>query len=483
MANDAENIIQKLWNYCNILRDDGLSYGDYVEQLTYLLFLKMAEEHSKPPFLHLDPIPSGYDWETLASARGEMQLELYERILRRLGQRSDLLGTIYKNALSKFRDPAKFQKLVAEIAAVEWAKFDTDVKGEAYEGLLERTAADGKAGAGQYFTPRALVDAIVEVVRPEPGESVIDPACGTGGFLLSAHRFMQRTKRAAARPSLQQPSELFGVEISDSVARLCLMNLVLHGIGGQKNPVAIRDALEKRPGQRYQVVLANPPFGRRSSYTIVNRAGEQIRESITIEREDFWATTSNKQLNFIQHIFSLLVEDGRAAVIVPDNVLFEGGAGEVIRRELLNRADVHTLLRLPTGIFYAQGIKSNVIFFDRKAERSEPWTEHLWIYDLRTSARYTLKERALRRTDLESFVQAFAPGRRKQRVENDRFKRFTYDEILARDRVSLDISWAIDASFDEQLRSSHELATDIVDDIEAALSYFREMALDVQGQE
>ena len=358
--------------------------------MTYLLFLKMAEEHSKPPFLHLAPLAKGHDWTALVATKDEAQLELYERILRRLGQRKDLFGVIYRNALSKFRDPAKFQKLVAEIDAIEWANYDSDVKGDAYEGLLERTAAEGKAGAGQYFTPRALVDAITTAVHPVRGELVCDPACGTGGFLLSAYREMSREKMTKAQREHLAHNSIHGSELVDSVARLCLMNLVLHGIGGHMSPITIEDSLEKAPEARYDVVLANPPFGKRSSVTITNQSGEQMKESTMINRKDFWASTSNKQLNFLQHIFTLLEDEGRAAVVLPDNVLFEGGAGEIIRRELLKRANVHTLLRLPTGIFYAQGVKANVLFFDRKPLRGKEWTEKL---DLRPGHRQRFNAR------------------------------------------------------------------------------------------
>lgn len=477
-----DQLIQRLWNYCNILRDDGLSYSDYVEQLTYLLFLKMAEEHSKPPFLHLAPLAKGHDWTALVSTKDEAQLELYERILRRLGQRKDLFGVIYRNALSKFRDPAKFQKLVAEIDAIEWANYDSDVKGDAYEGLLERTAAEGKAGAGQYFTPRALVDAITTLVRPTRGETVCDPACGTGGFLLSAYREMSRGRMTAAQREHLAHNAIHGGELVDSVARLCLMNLVLHGIGGHTSPILIGDSLEQTSSARYDIVLANPPFGKKSSVTITNQAGDQVRESVMINRTDFWTSTSNKQLNFLQHIFTLLNETGRAAVVLPDNVLFEGGAGEIIRRELLKRANVHTLLRLPTGIFYAQGVKANVLFFDRKPLRAKAWTEKLWIYDFRTNRHFTLKEEPLKPSDLADFVKSFAAGNEKNRKESERFRAFDYDLLMARDRANLDITWLKDNTLEEtsDLPPPDILSAELVEDLEAALVLLREVESDLK---
>jgi type I restriction enzyme M protein len=372
------DLVQRLWSYCHILRDDGMSYGDYVEQLTFLLFLKMADEHSKPPFLHLAPLPKSHSWSNLVTKRDEDQLDCYERTLRHLGRRADLFGSIYRNALSKFRDPAKFQRVVAEIDSIAWSMFDSDIKGQAYEELLERTAAEGKSGAGQYFTPRPLVDAMVEVISPRPGDAVCDPACGTGGFLLAFHRVLAaKPQKGASRRQLAEEA-IRGTELVESVARLCLMNLVLHGIGGRENPISVEDSLVSVPSKRFDVVLANPPFGKKGS-TAGNGVKDGSKDGRGYNRKDFWARTSNKQLNFLQHIFALLKDGGRAAVVLPDNVLFEGGAGEVVRRELLKRADVHTLLRLPTGIFYAAGVKANVLFFDKKPERSAPWTSKLWV--------------------------------------------------------------------------------------------------------
>jgi len=483
MSIHATNLVTKLWNYCNILRDDGLSYSDYVEQLTYLLFLKMADEHSRPPFLHLAPIETGYNWNSLMDKCDEAQLNQYERILRRLSQRTDLFGTIYKNALSKFRDPAKFQRLAFEIGSIEWAKFDSDVKGEAYEGLLERTASDGKAGAGQYFTPRPLVDAIVDVMSPRTGETICDPACGTGGFLLSAYRKISSAGLTEGQRSHLVHEAIHGVELVDSVARLCLMNLVLHGVGGHISPVVVGDSLASKPTSVFDIVLANPPFGKWSSMTVVNETGGQQKETLVINRDDFWATTSNKQLNFLQHIFTILDDStGRAAVILPDNVLFEGGSGEAIRRELLKQADVHTLLRLPTGIFYAQGVKANVLFFDRKPASDKPATEKLWVYDLRTNQHFTLKQKTLKRTDLDHFVACYKAGHRSERHESERFRCFTYEEVSRREKMNLDIFWLKDDSFEDSnnLPPPAIIAADIADDLQAALDQFSGIATDLK---
>jgi len=362
-----------------------------------------------------------------------------------------------------------------------------DVKGDAYEGLLEKNAADVKGGAGQYFTPRPLIAAIVDVMRPEPKMTICDPACGTGGFLLAAYNYLSDPHHSHLDREQKKKlasGTLFGVELVDGVARLCCMNMLLHGIsadGADEVPIEVRDALGSQGGKNYEMVMTNPPFGKKSSVTIVNEKGEAEKESLTIHRDDFWASTSNKQLNFLQHVFTILKQHGRAAIVVPDNVLFEGGAGETVRRELLKQADVHTLLRLPTGIFYAQGVKANVMFFDRKPAQEKPWTEKLWIYDFRTNKHFTLKENQLKRADLDDFVACYHPQNRHQRTESERFKPFTYDDLIKRDKVNLDIFWLKDESLEESanLPAPDVIAADIMEDLEAALEQFREIANDL----
>ena len=360
---------------------------------------------------------------------------------------------------------------------------DADVKGDAYEGLLQKNAEDTKSGAGQYFTPRPLINAIVKVMRPEPGMTICDPACGTGGFLLAAHDNIVNSN------PLLDPDEkrhlrydaLHGWEIVDNTARLCAMNLLLHGIGAAdaESPIRVDDALKADPGDRFEMVLTNPPFGRKSSVTVVGADGEAKREDLTVVRDDFWASTSNKQLNFVQHAKTLLKIEGRAAIVVPDNVLFEGGAGETVRRKLLHECEVHTLLRLPTGVFYAQGVKANVLFFDRKPASETPWTKELWIYDLRTNQHFTLKENPLRDKDLADFIAAYRAEDRTTRVESEYFRRFSYQEIVARDKASLDVFWLRDESLEDadNLPAPELIAAEIVEDLEAALAQFAEIAL------
>jgi type I restriction enzyme M protein len=482
----SAQLVQKLWNYCNILRDDGLSYGDYVEQLTFLLFLKMADEQSRPPFKKASAVPAGYDWPSLLAKDGDELETHYRHILETLGKRTGMLGIIFRKAQNKIQDPAKLRRLVVDLIDKEqWTSLSVDVKGDAYEGLLQKNAEDVKGGAGQYFTPRPLIAAMVDVVAPQPGQSICDPACGTGGFLLAAHDHIIRDHALdKAQKRRLKSGTLFGIELVDGVTRLCAMNLLLHGVGGESEvdvPVVTKDALAGKHGE-YDVVLANPPFGKKSSVTIVNAAGEQERESLIINRDDFWATTSNKQLNFLQHIFTILKQHGRAAVVLPDNVLFEGGAGETVRRELLKQADVHTLLRLPTGIFYAQGVKANVVFFDRKPAREKPWTETLWIYDLRTNQHFTLKENPLKRSDLDDFMACYNVKNRHERRETERFKPFTYAELTKRDKINLDIFWLKDESLEDSanLPDPHVIALEITQDLEAALEQFATIAEDLE---
>ncbi|NQT96857.1 MAG: SAM-dependent DNA methyltransferase [Candidatus Marinimicrobia bacterium] len=473
---DSSALVQKLWNYCHVLRDDGVSYGDYVEQLTYLLFLKMDDEQTKPPFNRESRIPTEYNWNSLQGIDGD-ELEIqYRHILDSLGKESGVIGVIFRKSQNKIQDPAKLKRLIKLIDDETWLGLSVDVKSETYEGLLQKNAEDVKSGAGQYFTPRSLINAIVEVMRPAPGDSIIDPACGTGGFLISAHNYIAHNyKLDKDQKNRLRYESLHGIEIADSVARLCVMNLYLYGIGGDKSLVQVDDSLASDRGVRYDLVLTNPPFGKKSSITVLNSEGKASREAITYERNDFWATTSNKQLNFVQHIKSVLKIGGRAAMVVPDNVLFEGGAGETIRKKLLHGCDVHTLLRLPTGVFYAQGVKANVLFFDRKPASETPWTKKLWIYDLRTNKHFTLKTNPLKVVDLEEFISCYNPNNRHQREASERFKCFTYDELIQRDKASLDIFWLKDDSLEdmENLPDPDVLAQEIVENLESALEQFR----------
>jgi type I restriction enzyme M protein len=476
-------LVDKLWAYCNVLRDDGVSTIEYTEQLTYLLFLKMAHERETRAMRPERIVPPEFSWQRLLDTDGDELETTYRHILEGLGRNKGTLGVIFRKAQNRVQDPAKLKRLVRDLIDREdWWAAGVDIKGDAYEQLLSRRAEDIKSGAGQYFTPRALIQAMVDVIRPTATDTVMDPAAGTGGFLLAAHAYASRNAQTLSPDKRRHLRDGFvrGVELVDGTARLAAMNL-LHGIGTPDGDslIEVKDALLADLGQRYSVVLSNPPFGRRSSITMIGADGREAREDREIPRADFVTTTANKQLNFVQHIATTLAINGRAAVVLPDNVLFEGGAGETIRRHLLHEFDLHTLLRLPTGIFYAQGVKANVLFFDKKPAAQQPWTHRLWVYDLRTNQHFTLKQNPLRREHLQDFVDCYAPGKpRSARVETEHFRSYPYEELVARDKANLDITWLRDDSLDDldNLPEPAVIAREIVEDLTAALVEFEAVA-------
>lgn len=493
-------IISKVWSFCTTLRDDGVGYGDYLEQLTYLIFLKMAAEYSQPPYRREVGIPPEYNWQSLKTKRGAELEGHYIALLRALGTRPGMLGQIFTKAQNKIQDPAKLHRLIKMVDGVQWVMIGADIKGDIYEGLLEKNAEDTKSGAGQYFTPRALIKAIVECVRPEPGKTIADPACGTGGFFLAAYDFLSDPKHYSldkAQKQFLKHQTFHGNEIVANTRRLCLMNMFLHHIGEIDGESAIspNDALVAPSGQSYDYVLANPPFGKKSAMSFTNEEGEQESDDLTYNRQDFWATTSNKQLNFVQHIRTLLKTTGKAAVVVPDNVLFEGGAGETIRRKLLENTDLHTILRLPTGIFYAHGVKANVLFFDNREASPHPWTQAVWYYDYRTNVHHTLKKKPMRYEDLAEFIACYHPTNRHERRESwhpeenpeGRWRKFSYEALAARDKTSLDLFWLKDKSLTDldNLPEPEELAEAIIENLEAGLNSFREVLaeLSIKGNE
>ncbi|MHB1582387.1 MAG: type I restriction-modification system subunit M [Acidimicrobiales bacterium] len=476
-----QQIVAKLWSYCHVLRDTGVGTLDYVEQLTFLLFLKMAQEQFELTGQRV--VPEGLDWASLVALDGDELETHYRKVLEELGRQPGALGEIFQKATNKVQQPAILKRLIVDlIGSEDWSGMDADVKGDAYEGLLAKGITDGGSKAGQYFTPRALIKAMVDVMDPQPGDTICDPACGTGGFLLVAHQYildhnpvLDPDQRAHLRDEA-----IRGTDIGDLTYRLCVMNMLLHGIGSPTAPPPISrdDSLAAHPGRHFSMVLANPPFGRKASVAVVTDEGDEEREDLTIYRDDFWTTTSNKQLNFVQHIKTILAMNGRAAVVVPDNVLFEAGAGEVIRRALLEECDVHTLLRLPTGLFYAQGVKANVLFFDRKPASETPWTRELWVYDLRTNEHFTLKRNPLTRADLDEFVAAYCAPDRTKRKESERFRRFSYADLVARDKVNLDITWLRDDTETDaaSLPDPDTLIAEIVEELTAAVAELAEAA-------
>ncbi|MFQ6392442.1 N-6 DNA methylase [Nocardia sp. KC 131] len=399
---DAGQLVAKLWNYCHVLRHDGVSTFDYVDQLTLLLFLKMAQERADRRLGREEIIPEHLSWPTLLDSDAKDLKDHYEDILDELGSRGGALGRIFHNAQNKIRNAATLEKLIVDLIDKEhWSSTGVDIKGDAYESLLEKGAEDAKSGAGQYFTPCALIDAMVDCMQPTPKDTIVDPACGTGGFLLAAHKYIEDNHGdglSVPEAKHLESGGISGVELMEDTARLAQMNLLVHGIGRASGDALIKleDALAKTPENRVSLVLANPPFGRKSGFTAVDEIGRITREDVSYKRSDFWVTTTNKQLNFIQHIYTLLAIDGRAAVVLPDNVLFEGGAGEDIRRNLLQHCDVGE---------------------DRET-----------------------------------------------REESERFKPFTYDELIARDKLNLDITWLRDPDLEDS------------EDLQAALAEFAAVA-------
>jgi type I restriction enzyme M protein len=471
-------INQKIWSMATHLMNEGVSNSDYLEQLTYLLFLKMADEYSRPPHNRNIGIQNSCSWDSLKTKSGTELSNHYKFILDTLACQSGTLQQIYSGAQNKINTPAVLYKIIQMIDAENWSAMSSDVKGDIYEGLLAKIAEDTKTGAGQYFTPRPLINTMVKCVRPAPSKTIADPCCGSGGFLLSAKDFITKNY-SLNRNDLEflKYNTFRGWEIVQSTYRLCLMNLFLHNISDFEGipPIIRNDSLLSDPGERFDYVLTNPPFGKKSALTFTNEEGEQEQEDLVYNRQDFCATTSNKQLNFVQHIRTILKTGGTAAVVVPDNVLFESGVGETIRKKLLETTDLHTILRLPTGIFYAQGVKANVIFFENKPASPTHQTKEVWIYDYRTNIKCTLKKNPLKESDLEDFVKCYNPENRFNRQETwtpenpvGRWRKYTYEEIIARDKTSLDISWiksgedALDLSLAELITVMDEKSKNIL---------------------
>lgn len=471
----TNTLVAKIWSFCDTLRDDGLGYGDYLEQLTYLLFLKMADENKSQYKL-----PERCDWQSLKQAN-QLIIETYEELLKTLSVSGGMLDKIFAGAQNKIHDSAKLKKLIKLIDEEDWTSKDVDIKGEIYESLLQKNAEN--SGAGQYFTPRAVIKAMVECIQPKPEETISDPSCGTGGFFLGALEFLSKRKLTKKQEEFLKFNTFHGWEIESSTARLCLMNLFLHGIGDLKETpdIHVSDSLKDVSNKKVKIVLANPPFGKSSS-DIPTIDEKLAKKEGYFLRDDFWVTTSNKQLAFLQHIVSMLDENGRAAVVLPDNVLFEGGAGETVRKKLLEETNLHTILRLPTGIFYAQGVKANVLFFAKPKDSEIPATKEIWYYDYRTNIHHSPKKNSLKYEHLKDFVEYYQPEnitKRKETWTKDneegRWRRYTYNEVLARDKTNLDIFWLKDENLIdlENLPEPDTLIDEIIENIESALGSFK----------
>ena len=495
---EASQIGKRAWSYAGVLQDAGLSCFEYVEQLTLLLFLKMADQLTRPPYERAPLVPPELGWQPLLRLDGAALEAQFRKSLEALATRPGMLGVIFRGARCEIHNAALLKQLIVNLLDdVNWMALPVDVKGTIYEELVARSAQESSRGAGQYFTPRPLVQAMCEVMQLTPEDRICDPAAGTGGFLCNAYQHvldgydsqLDADEKRQLRMALVE-----GMELSPKVGRMCAMNAYLHGIGGEgENEVVVHsghDSLAAPWGDEYTVVLANPPFGKKQSLTFVNEEGETSKEDQVVVREDFWTSTSNKQLNFVQHIYTLLKIDGRAAVVVPDNVLFEGGAGEKVRANLLEKCRVHTLLRLPTGIWYSPGVKANVIFFDKKEGRAKAWTDKLWIYDLRTNKHFTLKQKPLARKDFDEFVACYKPGRPHARRQTwseanpqGRWRAFDYKHLKQRDKLSLDIFWIKDDSATDAsaLPPPDVLAAEIAADLKAAQTVFAGIAKRLAG--
>ena len=430
-TSNEQTLTKKVWTLATTLSGQGIGFTDYITQLTYLLFLKMDDENVKL-FAEESAIPEGCRWSDLIELDGLDLIEQYEKTLKELSDQPNLIGTIYTKAQNKIDKPVYLKKVITMINEEQWLVMDGDVKGAIYESILEKNGQDKKSGAGQYFTPRSLISTMVDVTRPQIGETVCDPACGTGGFLLAAYDYMKGQSSDKEKRDFLREKALHGYDNTALVVTLASMNLYLHGIGTDRSPILCQDSLEKSPSVLVDVILANPPFGTRPS------------GSVEINREDFYVETKNNQLNFLQHMMVMLKNGGRAAVVLPDNVLFEGGAGEVIRKKLLTEFNLHTILRLPTGIFYAQGVKANVLFFSKGTP-----TKDIWFYDYRTGVKHTLATNPMQRHHLDDFVECYKSENILARQEtydaesnpNGRWRKYNVDDILKRDKTSLDITW------------------------------------------
>ena len=483
----TNNIVQKIWSFCDTLRDDGLGYTDYLEQLTYLLFLKMADENSGK-----HKLPDNCNWQSLMDASKLEIGGVYEEILQKLSESGGMLEKIFASAKNKIHDSIKLQRLIKLIDEEDWTSTEYDIKGEIYESLLQKNAES--SGAGQYFTPRPVIAAMVECTNPKETERISDPSCGTGGFFLGVLDYFKKNR---IKITDHIKFDMFkGWEIEKSTARLCLMNLFLHGVGDLKETpdIEVTDSLKRgkigkvEDSEKVDIILANPPFGISSS-DIPTRDKKQADKDGYFLREDFWVTTSNKQLAFLQHIATMLKEKGRAAVVLPDNVLFEGGAGEAIRKKLLEETNLHTILRLPTGIFYAQGVKANVLFFENRKKTKAPSTKEVWYYDYRTNVRHTPKKSPLRIENLEDFVNCFQANDRRNRKEtwskeneDGRWRKYSYKELTARDKTNLDIFWLKDEKLIdlENLPEPEILLDEIIENVESALASFKTIKKNIE---
>lgn len=450
-------LVKKVWDIANVLAAAGVGFTDYITQLTYILFLKMDVEKEE---LGLgSSIPDGYKWKDIVELNGDDLIDKYEEVLKELSKDDGLIGTIFTKASNKINSPVHLAKVFQMVGNENWYMMEGDFKGAIYESILEKNGQDKKSGAGQYFTPRALIKAMVDVIDPKITETVADPACGTGGFLLAAFDHMKPQSRDLSKQNFLKNNALFGADNTALVVTLASMNLYLHDIGTEKSPIVCQDSLLDTSDRMFDVILANPPFGTRPQGSV----------AVDSARPEFIKTSDN-QVNFLQHIMSIVKTGGRVAVVLPDNVLTDGNATAKVREKLLADFNLHTILRLPTGIFYAGGVKTNVLFFE-KGEK----TRDIWVYDYRTGIKHTMATKPMTRADLDDFVNCYCSGHLKDRKEtyseenpNGRWRKFSEEEVYSRDQLKLDFKWIDltekdDRTITELLSEMQEKATAIGD--------------------
>jgi len=467
----TQDIVQKLWNLCDILRDDGINYSDYVTELVLLLFIKMEHENKESGLLQTHKLPEYARWREFTSRSGLNLLNHYKSSLLNLSQSTDpLIAAIYADAQTSLKEPRHLEQLIKSLDAIDWFSAKQDGLGDLYEGLLEKNANETKSGAGQYFTPRPLIDSIVQLVQPQPGETIQDPAAGTAGFLIAADAYI-RSKTddlydlSEKQRQFQRNKAYLGMELVSSTRRLALMNCLLHGMEGDDEGVVhlgntLGSAGSNLP--KSDIILSNPPFG-------TAKGGGGPTRDLTFD-------TNNKQLAFLQHIVLHLKDGGRAAVVLPDNVLFESNVAADIRRDLMHKCRLHTILRLPTGIFYAQGVKTNVLFFQKVSQAATESTQEVWVYDMRINAPKFGKRTPLTRAHFAEFEACFGAdpngqSSRKDQGDTGRFRRFTREWIASEKGDSLDIAWVKDENAGDaaDLPEPAVLAREAVDELNAAV--------------
>lgn len=424
------SLTKKVWDIANVLASAGVGFTDYITQLTYILFLKM--DHEKEELGLSSSIPDGYKWKDLVDLTGNDLIDKYEDILKELAKDDGLIGTIFTKASNKISSPVHLEKVIQMVKSENWYMMDGDFKGAIYESILEKNGQDKKSGAGQYFTPRSLIKAMVDVTNPQIGETIADPACGTGGFLLAAFEHMKSQSKDIEKQKFLRNNTFFGADNTALVVTLASMNLYLHDIGTKTSPIVCQDSLTENYEKMFDVILANPPFGTRPQ-----GSGE-----VSVIRSDFIKTSDN-QVNFLQHIMSIVKTGGRVAVVLPDNVLTDGNSTAKVREKLLKEFNLHTILRLPTGIFYAGGVKTNVLFFEKGKE-----TKDIWVYDYRTGIKHTMATKPMTREHLDDFVNCYCSGHMEDRKEtysaenpNGRWRKFTQKEVYSQDQLKLDFKW------------------------------------------